>query len=244
MGRIYLVRNVLNGKGYVGLTTLPLKSRWDLHVQAARRGLKETLLHQAIRKYGAESFTVESLEEAETLDELNALERRYIRSLSTRAPGGYNLSAGGGGTPGVKWSDESKRRASAAARKKFQDRPDLVESYRERGRLNADHITKMVEAARRSNTGRRHTEETRAKVSRALLGNSRRRGVRHAPEIVERLRQQSLGRAHSPEARAKISATKTGAKNPMWGRPSPRRGAVLSDEARAKISRARKARSR
>ena len=37
-GIIYLIRNLVNGKGYVGQTILTSRKRWSLHKSGARRG--------------------------------------------------------------------------------------------------------------------------------------------------------------------------------------------------------------
>jgi hypothetical protein len=49
----------------------------------------------AIRKYGPDAFEHETLETAETLNEANEAEVRWISKLQTRVPHGYNLEAGG-----------------------------------------------------------------------------------------------------------------------------------------------------
>ena len=92
MGSIYLVTNNANGKQYVGQTTLSLATRWRLHVSAAKK--PTSYFHNAIRKYGALSFSYRELAQATTADDLNTLEKRYIEELKTRQTG-YNLAAGG-----------------------------------------------------------------------------------------------------------------------------------------------------
>jgi hypothetical protein len=52
-------------------------------------------LHQAIRKYGEDHFTVEQIDRATSREELSKKEAFYIAQLRTIAPGGYNLTSGG-----------------------------------------------------------------------------------------------------------------------------------------------------
>lgn len=59
-----------------------------------RRGKDYPILN-AIRKYGAENFTVIQIDCALSLDELNALEPFYIQLFNTLKPNGYNLDSGG-----------------------------------------------------------------------------------------------------------------------------------------------------
>lgn len=53
---VYLLKNVVNGKGYVGITTSTLRQRWSTHVSEARRRHKRMPLRAAIRKYGPEAW--------------------------------------------------------------------------------------------------------------------------------------------------------------------------------------------
>lgn len=53
-------------------------------------------LHRAFRKYGYENFSYDVLEkDINTFEELNTLERWYIRSFNTKIPNGYNILNGG-----------------------------------------------------------------------------------------------------------------------------------------------------
>ena len=65
---------------------------------------------RAIKKYGADAFTIECLCECSNQSELNDMEIYYATFLETFAPVGYNLCAGrGAGT----MSDIGKRTASS-----------------------------------------------------------------------------------------------------------------------------------
>jgi group I intron endonuclease len=87
---VYLVRNSVNGKVYVGKTTKSLKLRWRSHRYAARRG-SQLALHVAIREHGESAFRIEELDRAETAEELADLEIHYIVSFRSHLPEvGYN----------------------------------------------------------------------------------------------------------------------------------------------------------
>lgn len=90
-GRIYCVTNLVNGKQYIGKTTLSIKTRWALH---CRKGF---ILYSAITKYGKENFTVKEIDCAWSDAELSRLEIIWISKLSTIVPAGYNLKSGGEG---------------------------------------------------------------------------------------------------------------------------------------------------
>jgi group I intron endonuclease len=126
-GVIYLVRNQINGKRYVGQTTTKPDQYWrECHLSRSRQG-KVKPLWAAIRKYGESAFTFEVIAEAQNKDELDALEDALIIKLGTMAPNGYNLR--GGGASG-KLSEETKRnvsRATAAA----MNAPEMIEKMRQ-----------------------------------------------------------------------------------------------------------------
>ena len=88
-GIVYLITNLLDGKKYVGQTTRTLEERFSEHAEA------ESLLGNAIRKYGEENFSHEVLAECETPEELDAQERFYIKKLDCKHPKGYNNTDGG-----------------------------------------------------------------------------------------------------------------------------------------------------
>lgn len=86
---IYLLRNKINGKGYVGLTIGSLDVRWRQHCNGKQA------IDLAIKKYGKDNFERCVLAEAHSLLELNELEIFHIKSQGTLSPDGYNLHTGG-----------------------------------------------------------------------------------------------------------------------------------------------------
>lgn len=97
MGIIYCYTNQVNGKKYIGQTINP-KQRYNAHKSSAFNPSDseyESVLHRAFRKYGYDNFTYEILAEANTVEELNALEIYYITLYNTQVPNGYNVKEGG-----------------------------------------------------------------------------------------------------------------------------------------------------
>lgn len=93
-GRIYIIRNKVNKKVYVGQTKVSLRLRFQNHLSAARRG-KDYVIGKAIRKYGEDNFYIELLEEC-SKEELNNREKYWISFFnSTNNKFGYNISIGG-----------------------------------------------------------------------------------------------------------------------------------------------------
>jgi len=111
-GIIYLVTNLVNGKKYVGYTTQQIEQRWRDHLKIAKNG-KGYSLHNAIRKYEIENFSIEQIDEANGKKELCIKEEYWIFELETYAGNkrGYNETWGGDGGP---LTEEIKKRISVA----------------------------------------------------------------------------------------------------------------------------------
>lgn len=90
-GIIYKVTNKVNGKSYIGQTRYTLEFRWRQHLHKK----DNVYFHNAIKKYGAENFSLEVLEECD-VDKLNSREIFYIAKYNTFEEG-YNLTIGGDG---------------------------------------------------------------------------------------------------------------------------------------------------
>lgn len=93
-GFIYKITNKVNGKSYIGQTRYTVEFRWRQH----QHKKDNTHFHNAIAKYGADSFIVETLEECE-LAEMDSREIYYIAKFDTYN-NGYNSSTGGDGMKG------------------------------------------------------------------------------------------------------------------------------------------------
>ena len=91
---IYKITNKLNGKGYVGQTTLTTKKRFLQHLREAKKEKPKTLISRAIKKYGEENFCIELLETAKTPEELSEKEKKWILLENTMKPNGYNVLLG------------------------------------------------------------------------------------------------------------------------------------------------------
>ena len=125
---IYKVTNVVNGKVYIGQTQHTVEKRWALHIQASKNKKLTSTFHAAIRKYGKESFVIQKIGEARTTEELNELEINCIRFYNCLVPNGYNITTGGKGVRGFKFSADAKRRLSNL--KKLNLTPSVLEILR------------------------------------------------------------------------------------------------------------------
>ena len=104
-GRIYIIRNTINNKVYIGQTIHSVKLRFSKHLTSARKS-GDYVIGKAIRKYGEENFYVETLEEC-LREELNEREIYYISLYNSTNPKfGYNMSKGGNKTAERKRYDD------------------------------------------------------------------------------------------------------------------------------------------
>ena len=111
---VYLRRNKVNGKCYVGQTS-NFKGR-----ESDWRCLKHRYSNQYLTsdraEFGLENWKTEILAEADSRDEAFELEQRFIADYNSIYPNGYNISTGGYSNSGVhnKHSDEHKQKISEA----------------------------------------------------------------------------------------------------------------------------------
>lgn len=94
MGYIYLIKNSINGKNYVGQTIQnDINKRWNKHKQVNKRFIG-TCLFNAYKKYGINNFKFKIL--CICFDEdTNRFEEEYIKKYNCLYPNGYNMINGG-----------------------------------------------------------------------------------------------------------------------------------------------------
>ena len=156
-GLIYKTTNKINGKIYIGQTKRSAEQRLKEHVW------NKTILGKAILKYGKENFIIETIEECDNQEQLNEREIFWIAFYNCMAPNGYNLTRGGFGAFGYHHTAESKLKLSKS----------------KKGHEVSQSTRKIISMAR---TGTKDSEETRAKKSKKLLGNQRRKDKPHTAE--------------------------------------------------------------
>lgn len=96
-GLIYIIKNDINDKVYIGQTTLSLLDRWKAHIKPSTAKLKGNYkLYNAINKYGVSHFSIHLLEDNIPVEELNKKEIKYIEEYNSYYEG-YNSTKGGDG---------------------------------------------------------------------------------------------------------------------------------------------------
>lgn len=208
---IYTITNTINGKQYVGLTTVKPERRLYEHQNNAKNGRPEAI-YCAMRKYGVEKFTFEIIDNAESIEELKELEVKWIDKLGTYKIG-YNMTIGGDGLNDPSGEVIKKIAHKLRGRKMSPETRKKLEPYWEsrRGVAKPQHVR---EALMKSNLGRKLSEETRQKMSEAKLGK------KHSKEHCEAISKSNMGkkmseaclekRRHSPKCRPILQLTITG----------------------------------
>ena len=220
---IYVLRNSVNDKLYVG-QSVHIKRRWSEHKKSAKTG-SSFPISCAIRKHGAEAFTVEILEECSP-ESLDAREEHWMTELLV-AGKTYNIMPAGQrgrimdaatrehisaklrgrklphehvenirrGQIGREHTEEAKEKIAAWHR----GRPKSAESVAKRAESLRNRHARMLEAKKveyaAARSGWRHTEACRAAMS------ARRRGVKKTPEQVANMKLAAQNR--NPEAEAR-----------------------------------------
>jgi group I intron endonuclease len=158
---IYCIRNKVNGKCYIGQSSL-YNSNEDF--QKSNYWGSGTYIQRAIKKYGIENFEKMVLIHCKN-EQADFYEILWIRKLKTKVPNGYNLTNGGDGVKkGYKHTTESKNRLKKTKESIEKFRQWAIEYYKTHsGFMKNKHHTKkakrrMSEAAKNRLP---HTEETK-----------------------------------------------------------------------------------
>lgn len=130
-GVIYKLVNKLNGKVYVGQTTMTIRRRIQCHIDNAKKASKKSIsiIGLALVKYGKDNFQVETLQECKTQRTLNKGERVWIENLKSYSPLGYNIREGGGNKG--RMAESSKEKLKYPRTKKMRERMSV--SAKKRG---------------------------------------------------------------------------------------------------------------
>ena len=123
-----------NGKKYVGLTTHTPEKRKLEHLSCSRKSKPKYLVHKAIKLFGEDAFEMVILAHANNKNELTSLEQKYIQEYNTyfiNGPG-YNMTLGGEGVFGYKFTEEVKHKMSQAKKLFLKNNPTYIEIHKKR----------------------------------------------------------------------------------------------------------------
>lgn len=152
---IYLLRNKINGKFYVGQTTMPPDRRLAEHKYRGEHPKYHHLsaIASAIHKYGWEAFDQHVLEVCQTVDELNEAEDFWIKKYDSLAPNGYNLRHGGGSKGKVSDATKEKMRQAQLGKRHTPETRSKMGKNRIGVPLAREHALKIGQALKGTKRG-------------------------------------------------------------------------------------------
>ena len=243
---VYIHRNKINDKAYIGITCHKPESRWGINGKRYKE--KQKVFYNAIQKYGWDNFEHIIWAESLTEKEAKEWEVRLIALFNTnccryKTPEcGYNMTDGGEGIIGHEYlsgekhpmygkhhSEETREKIKLANKGRFSGEKNPM--Y---GRPRSDEEKKKISDGRKGKTvgennpmyGKHHSKEARDKMSNVRKGKNTGKdnpfyGKKHSEESKEKMRNYALNRP--PEVNKKIGEA-------MKGKPSSNKGKIYSDE--------------
>lgn len=181
---IYKITNNVNNKIYIGCTT-NVEKRWNKHIKVAlsKRKKEKFYIHNAIQKYGVENFSIETLIEIHSKEQMFSFEKKYIEEYkSNKNDFGYNLTEGGEGAFGRVLSKETKDKISKA-------------------HLGIKHSDETKELLRKINLGKKQSSESIEKTRQANIGKT------ISEEHKKKLREFHTGKIVSNETKNKMKTS-------------------------------------
>ena len=190
---VYQIRNMKNGKVYVGSSASGIDWRWWSHLSQLRRGIhKNVYLQRSWNKNGEQTFVFEVLEECPP-ERCVAREQYWIDHLRSANPRfGYNRNPTAGSMLSFRHSEETKR---------------LV-GEKSKGRRHTEdtkkRISKRISVVMQGNKhfeGRQHTEGARQQIAEAAVEQWK--NEEHRKDVARKNRKNAKRQWADPAYREK-----------------------------------------
>lgn len=190
---VYLIRNLVNGKKYVGSSAL-LRRRWKVHKTNLNCGRHHNRpLTAAWKKYGAENFVFEVLENC-PVDHVIAREQWWMDQEKPE----YNVAPAAGSAFGMKHHSGAKTRIKG--RKRSAESVALTAAAH-RGPKRSEETRSRIAQSRTGKKMPPRSAEHRAKLSAAQ------RGRMPKPEQMAALQAGRARQVFTEERKAKVAAS-------------------------------------
>jgi group I intron endonuclease len=220
---IYRILNLQTGNFYIGSTN-NFKRRWKEHKRKLNSNKHHCIfLQRAWNKYGKKSFIFEEIEQIDDQEILLEIEQKYINQFDFNLL--YNMSKFAGGGDNISYHpnlNEHKKAQRERSKKRWMELSEEEKEIRRektRGKNNGMY-------------GKKHTEEAKQKMSETIRkkyssGPRGPYGPQSSPHPLKGVKWKPDDPRH--ESLSKLAKTRTGEKNPFYGR-------AHSDETRKKLS--------
>jgi len=242
---IYCIENLINGKKYIGQSErLEIRKKW--HFSVLEKGNHDNAhLQNAYNKYGKENFIFSVLISCKSF-ELTKYEQLFINSCSSDCLYNLRLECVNSNL-GIKWSDESRKRASENhADFSGENHPLFGKHHTKETRKKLSDSHKGLQAGENHPLyGKHHNKETKMKIGASRIGK------KLTPEHKEKLKgripwNKGRGKKYEPkppmiskprkpmpeEWRKKKSLEMSGKNNPMYGKTLSKESLEKRNETR------------
>lgn len=168
---IYKITNTLNGKFYIGA-----HSTKDVNDSYFGSGVA---LNRAIKKHGKENFIKEILYYCDSKESLYELEREIVNEEFINRPDTYNMKLGGAHNNGYRFTDDQKRLISEKTKDAMSSVKHKIsgenhymygKNHSDADRKRRSDAMKMAHKTGRYSRDWKHTEQSKARLSKSLKG--------------------------------------------------------------------------
>ena len=198
---IYIHKNKINGKMYIGQTCQKPEYRWGKNGEGYK---KCPAFYIAIQKYGWDNFEHIVFLSNLTMEEANLKEQELITLYkTTQKEFGYNLQKGG---QNREPSEETKLKFSQSSLKRWENpefRQQMSDIMKEKWQ-DPEYRNKVLKA--RAKKPHIVSEEGRKNISEARK------------KYIAKYGTPTQGKGHTEETKQKLREAKLGNKNPMYGK--------------------------
>ena len=182
---VYIHKNKLNGKVYIGQTSQKPEKRWN-----NGRGYETSpRFFNAILKYGWDNFEHIIIKQNLSLKEANDLETKLIKQYNSQNDKyGYNITSGG---QNFSHSEETKKKIGKANSKALK------------GKTHSSNWSKIMSkkfsGQKNPFYGKHHSEETKKKISQNRKGKAVGKdhpmyGKKHSKETLDKMSKNRQGK--------------------------------------------------
>ena len=158
---IYQIRNLVNGKIYIGSAVLLIRREKDHFRQLKKDQHPNRKLQRAWNKHGEQNFLFEIVEEVQERENLIETEQFYLEALRPE----YNICKTAGSTLGLKFTEEAKQKMSESRKgeKHHFFGKHLSEEVKQK-------LSELRMGEKNHNFGKNLSEETKQKMSESKKG--------------------------------------------------------------------------
>lgn len=194
-GFIYEIKNLINNKKYIGLTTQKLSKRCPWTEHSLIQTHENPHLTNSLKKYGIENFERNVIDSAKDIEELDKKEEFYIQKYNTLDQNyGYNMKHGGNSGRHTK---ETKNKISQTRKEKGiakGNQNPMYEKHHSEETKNKISQTKKKRGVHKGKNnhmyGKHHSKETKEKISKAMSG--RKLTKEHKENISKGVKNKSI----------------------------------------------------